>query len=146
MDKQIWLENTYYGRGPGALRGPKPLFDALRKRGIDISFNDVKEWLKSQQVYTIYRQARKNCIYNPIIANYPGEVVQIDIMDLMRFKEYNHGFGYVLFTYDTFSKFIDGAALSDREDSSVVKELHKIILRLPFTITSIYWDKVFIFI
>ena len=44
MDKQVWLKEAYYGKGPGALRGPAALHAQARaEKRYDITLKDCKK-------------------------------------------------------------------------------------------------------
>ena len=79
--------------GVGALRGPQQLFSAvkdIRKRhphsklSHSVTLNVIKNWLKSQPVYTRWKQPRRSASYrrNKIQALYPGHIFEFDLMFL----------------------------------------------------------------
>ena len=141
MEKSVRLATLYYLAGdPGAFRGPKALFESARRHGFkDISFQDCKDFLATQPSYALYRPARKNFPRNRIIATFPGHIVQIDIMDMQKFNEFNP-FSYVLLAYDTYSKLLQGVPLKNRKPPGILHGL-KVFFRGPIGIYSIYWDK-----
>lgn len=135
------LKGIYYGSTPGALRGPKALYEQAKKMKIkNVTLAKCQEFLKSQPVYTRHRPARRNYKRNKIEASVPGDVVQVDIWDLQRFKDYNTK-SYVLLSYDTFSKYLQGVGLTDRKPGTVRHGLESLIDESPFNWRSIYWDK-----
>ena len=140
MAKSVRLHRLYHKAGDvGAFRGPKALFQAIRRNGKnkDISLKDCKEFLATQPTYALYRPARRNFPRNRIRATYPGDVVQIDIMDMQKFK---NKYLYVLLAYDTYSKFLQGVPLNNRKPPGIIRGL-KTFLRGPIGIAAIYWDK-----
>ena len=139
MEKSARLKHLYYKAGdPGAFRGPKALFESARRHGYkDISLRDCKEFLASQPTYTLYRPSRRNFPRNKIRATYPGEIVQIDIMDMQKFK---NKYLYVLLAYDTYSKLLQGVPLMNRKPNGIIDGL-KTFFAGPITFASIYWDK-----
>ena len=142
MAKQVLLESIYYGDSPGALRGPKALFEEAKKQGLaKITLKDCVDYLLGQPTYTLYRPARKNYRRNRIEANLAGEVVQIDIMDMQRFKNDNDDYLYVLLCYDTFSKYLTSFPMKNRKPESVLAGLEALLQQAPFTVVTIYWDK-----
>ena len=140
MEKVRRLRKLYYRPGEvGAFRGPKALFDAARRdvKNKDITLQDCKDFLATQPTYSLYRPARRNFPRNKIRASVPGEVVQIDIMDMQKFK---NKYLYVLLAYDTYSKFLQGVPLMNRKPPGIIKGL-KTFLRGPIGFSAIYWDK-----
>ena len=72
------LEQIYYGKNPGALRGPAALFKEAKAQQVrGVTLKACKQFLKTQPTYTLYRPARRHYPRNHIIANYPGAVVQV---------------------------------------------------------------------
>lgn len=142
MGKGLLLEKIYYGQTSGALRGPQALLERAHKEGgSDISLDDVKAWLKAQAVYTRFRPARRKYPRNRIKAYFPGDVVQIDIMDMQNVVGENDGFKYAFLSYDTYSKYTSGWPMVDRTPSSVLSALENCVSTSPFEISTIYWDK-----
>lgn len=135
------LKKIYYGSTPGALRGPQALYHQAKKQRVkNLTLKKVKEFLASEPVYTRHRPARRNYKRNKIEANIPGDVVQVDIMDMQRFKTNNKHL-YVLLSYDTFSKYLQGVPLLNRKPEAVKNGLESMIESAPFPWMSIYWDK-----
>jgi hypothetical protein len=135
------LKGIYYGGTPGALRGPQALFDQAKKmKTKGVTLEKCKKFLASQPVYTRHRPARVNYKRNTVDANYPGHIVQIDIMDMQRLRDSNQHL-YVFLSYDTFSKFLTGVPLLNRQPVSVQGALEATIEASPFPWEAIYWDK-----
>ena len=142
MDKAILLEGIYYGDSPGALRGPRALYEQAQKQGFSkITQKDCIDYLLTQPVYTLYRPARRHYKRNQIITYFCGEVVQIDIMDMQRYREENDGYLYSLLAYDTYSKFLTSFPIKNRKPDSILAGLEDLVQTLPFAILNIYWDK-----
>ena len=146
MGKQVQLERLYRSliRSPRAgLSGPSALFAQARKTGLkEVSLDDCRRFLRSKPEYTHYRRARRNYPRNRIIANSCGEILQIDIMDMVREIQDNDGIRYALIAYDTYSKYLWTCPLRDRKPDSVLDGLRELKDDLPFRIHNIYWDKV----
>ena len=142
MEKAIQLEAIYYGDSPGALRGPQALFEQAKKQGLaTITRKDCLDYLLTQPTHTLYRRARRNYKRNKIDVHSPGEVVQIDIMDLVRFSQWNNGLRFVLLTYDSYSKYLTATVLESKGIDAVKTGLEKVINESPFEFRNIYWEK-----
>ena len=139
MGKSVRLSRLYYKAGdPGAFRGPQALLESAHRHGYkDITLQDCKDFLATQPTYTLYRPNRKSFPRNKIRATYAGEVVQIDIMDMQKFK---NKYLYVLLAYDTYTKLLQGVPLKNRKPPGIIEGL-KTFFAGPITIWSIYWDK-----
>src|SRR6266481_6913325 len=104
------LEDLYYDpKNIAAFGGFNRLYQAVKnkkKNNKKYSENDVKQWLSSQQTYTLFRHRLRN--------KYPTskyEVAQIDqqwsidLADMQIISRQNKGFRYLLCVVDVFSKF-----------------------------------------
>ena len=142
MGDALRLSRIYYGSSVGALRGPAALYREARAQGLPVTRAQVNKFLSSQPVYSRYRPARRRYPRNPIRANVSGEIVQIDIMDMQKYRDSNDGFAYVLLAYDTYSKFLQGVPLKDRKPPGILAGLRTFTgPSSPLGINSIYWDK-----
>ena len=121
----------------------RALFTQARKAGLkEVTLDDCRGFLASKPEYTHFKRARRNYPRNRIIANSCGEIVQIDIMDMVREIQDNFGFRYALIAYDTYSKYLWTCPLWDRKPESVLAALRQLKEDLPFRLHAIYWDKV----
>ena len=128
MEKAIQLGAIYYGDSPGALRGPQALFEQAKKQGLaTITRKDCLDYLLTQPTHTLYRRARRNYKRNKIDVHSPGEVVLIDIMDLVRFSQWNNGLRFVLLTYDSYSKYLTATVLESKGIDAVKTGPQKVI-------------------
>lgn len=142
LETTLLLEKIYHGKTPGSLRGPKALFDQAKADGFaKVRLKDCINYLRSQPTYTLYKPRRVRFPHNPIVANFCGEIVQIDIMDLNVFKTYNDNYRYVLLSYDTYSKYLVGYPMITKKPEPILAGLVDLQQRLPFPICNIYWDK-----
>ena len=125
------------------IAGPQALFEKAQELGLGhVSLEDCQLFLQSKDEYTIHRPSRRNYPRNRIVANSPGEIVQVDIMDMQRVAEGNDDYRYALVAYDSFSKFLWTRPLANRKPESVLAALQELKAELPFAIGSIFWDKV----
>ena len=135
------LKEIYHGDSLGAFRGPGALYRQAKLQGVvGVSLKACKEFLKGEPIYSLYKPARRNYRRNKILASYPGDVVQIDIMDMQNLKRQN-AFAYVLLSYDTFSKHLMGVPLKTRNVQAVEEGLRVLIDNAPYEFQRIYWDK-----
>ena len=137
------LVSLYTGDYPGAYGSAKNLYKEAQSRGFGITLKQVKKFLARTPAYALHRYARTNIPRNPLVANYVGELVQIDIMDMGKYLAWNDDYRYAVVAYDTYSKFMAITPIK-RKNKTDVKAGLSILLqkKLPFTVTTIYWDKV----
>jgi hypothetical protein len=126
MDKV--LEELYYNpKETSAFGGVERLYKSLRNvRGYEnVNRNDVKNWLTTQESYTLFRDRLKNKY--PTWKYYVHQIDQqwsIDLADMQAIATYNDDYRYLLCVIDVFSKF----AWVEPTKSKVINKLLFIII------------------
>jgi hypothetical protein len=62
-------------------------------------------------------------------------------MDMQKHRAENDGYLYAILSYDTYSKYLTSYALKNRSKEAILKALEDLIGTLPYSISTIYWDK-----
>ena len=74
------LRHQYFSpESPGSFGGVKRLAQAVNT---EVKYNDVEDWLKNQDTYTLFRQIKRKFPRLPILVNTIDEQWQIDLMDM----------------------------------------------------------------
>ena len=121
MDK---LAKMYYDPKQGFIGIPK-LMTKLKDNKIDLSYKDVKEYYDSLPTTQIMRPQRKPRKFNSIIANYNGDIYQMDIMVYNRFK-YNN-YQYILCVIDIYSRYASVRAMTNRKMETIITNFNDIM-------------------
>lgn len=113
---------VYYDPGnPGSFGGVNRLW-----REVGGSKQDVEEWLKMQDTYTLHRPARKKMKRNRIQVAGLDDQWSADLIDVQGLAKYNNNFKYLLTVVDTLSKYAFVVPLKDKTGNSIVKAFTKI--------------------
>ena len=89
-----------------AYGGVKRLLTEGRKAGIsNLDRNDVIEFLRSQNAYTLHKAIRKSFTHNQIVANNIDHQWEADLVDMSRFSRTNKGNTFLLTVVDVLSKY-----------------------------------------
>jgi len=101
------------------------LYDKVKDKDIG-SFNKIKEWYNSNAINQIYKPPRLE--FNRIISatNEVG-TLQIDLMDISRFKRDNHGYKFIFVVIDIHSRFVWAFPSKDKKASSFVTYMKKVL-------------------
>ena len=122
-----YINKIYYDpKHPASFSGVEKLYRAAQKDGRNISRTQIKQWLKSQETYTLHRRARRKFPRNKFISNGIDDVHDADLMDMTGLSKVNDGFKYVLIIIDTFSRFLWTALLKNKTGDEVVQGLEDI--------------------
>ncbi|MDI9312031.1 MAG: DDE-type integrase/transposase/recombinase [Limnohabitans sp.] len=134
------LKRIYYDPSNSAsFSSIDKLFDEAKKQINYVTKKDVKKFLLSQNTYTLHRQKRKNFLKNQVIAEYPNEQFEADLVDMIKFSKNNNGYKYILTCIDVFSKFAFAIPLKDKSGLSLSNAFKKIFKKsIP---QKLYTDK-----
>jgi transposase InsO family protein len=105
MEAELLKKNYMDASLAGSLSGLQSFYRALKSRGVKISKSKVKDWLQSQETYTLHKPARKKYARNKVITQGIDDVWQMDLVDMSRFAKSNSGFKFLITCIDVFSKF-----------------------------------------
>jgi transposase InsO family protein len=99
----------------------------LKEKKIKINRQQVKEWLASQEAYTMHRRMLKKFHRNKGITRGIDDLWQIDLADMQNISKYNDNFRYLVTCIDVFSKFAWVIPIKNKQAKSVL-EAFKIII------------------
>lgn len=112
---------------PSSLGGQQHLHD----KAADIPQQLTKEWLSTQDAYTLHKTARKNFLRRPTIVSGANVQYQADLVDMHKYSAHNSGYNYILTLIDVFTKFGWCVPLKTKQGKEISKELGKILSESP---------------
>jgi transposase InsO family protein len=116
------MEKVYYEvNQPGSYGGIRPLI-----RYIGSSASSVKNWLRSQDAYTLDRPVRKRFPRRKTFSKGTNDVLQGDLADMQNLARYNDNFRYLLTCICVFSKFASAIPVKDKRGTSIAAAFEKI--------------------
>lgn len=124
------LKNIYYDvQNPASYGGILKLSKAS-----GIPQKKVKEWLMSQDVYSLHKPIRLNFPRRKVLSYGIGELVQADLVDVSKFAKQNKNHRYLLTAIDVFSKKGFAIPVKKKNADSVIdgfkklfKQMHPIV-------------------
>lgn len=122
------LENIYYDiENPASYGGVAKL-----SKISGIPFRTVKNWLKSQDTYTLHKPVRHKFIRRKVLAYGIGDLMQCDLVDVSKLSKYNNGVKYLLTAIDVFSKYGYALPLKKKNSDSMLKAFKKLFKESKF--------------
>ena len=112
---------------PHSFTGIQGLLDHARRFNSNISRNDVKEFLKKQESYTLHKITPKKFTRRKILSPKPGVIASCDLADMSLLSRHNRGYKYILVFIDVFSRFVQVVPIK-RKDGITVADALKTIL------------------
>ena len=99
------LEKIYTNvKHPNGLSSPRRLWDAAKKYGITLK--ECRDYLESQDSYTLHKLMPKRFPRRHIIASGPRRILTSDLADLTKLARFNGGVKYLLIVQDVFSRYV----------------------------------------
>ena len=116
--------------------GLDKFYQIVKKNGIDITKKELSQFIKKQFINQVY--TKKSTPPKFIISYSPHTRIQMDIVDMTRYKSQNKGYSYLFFIIDIFTRKVYAYPLKSREKVEVETAFKEYIKETqpPETITS----------
>ena len=120
----------------------KNLYNVAKKFFPFISIKDVKNFLKTQDSYTLHKLAPKKFkFYRKVLAPMPKYFLSLDLIDMQKYSQYNDGVKYLIFLIDIFSRKIFVYPIFNKNKFEILKSLkHFFNLKINQNYIRIYSD------
>lgn len=118
------IHNLFYDTRQG-LQNAKALYEKAQELGIDMSRKDVQSYYDKQLVNQLMKPVRKPSQFNSVVASYPNNIWQMDIIVYDRY-EY-HKYKYILVIIDIYSRYLDARAMTNRNIETIIMKLDSMI-------------------
>ena len=125
---EAYLSELYYNPLKQAnFTNPQKLYDAAKSEGrYNIKLKDIKDWLKSQETYTLNRRSVRPKPQNRVIVEGLDSQWDCDLGDMQSLSKYNGGIKFILLAIDIFSRFVWVQPLKNKTGQVVAKALSDI--------------------
>jgi len=119
------LSKIYYDPShPGSFGG----INALKRIvGNKVSENQLKNWLSTQDTYTLHKPVRHHFKRKRILVSDIDEQWEADLVDLSGLARYNKNFKYLLTVIDTLSKYAWAIPLKTKTGNELVSAFSKLL-------------------
>ena len=114
----------------GGLGGVSKLYQAAKKIIPNITLQDVREYLKTSNPYTLHLLKKRKFKRRRILAPRPKAFFTSDLADMTLLSKHNNDIKYLLVCVDIFSRFAHVVPLTTKTGQNV-SEAMKAILDLP---------------
>ena len=122
-----YLEKIYFDpQQPGAFAGPYKLYQLLKQIGKPTSYHNVKQWLQSQDAFTLLQPVKYRFKRKTIITKGIDDLWDADLADVHNLSEHNKDTHFLLVVIDVFSKYLWVEPLPNKAHDSVVQGFNHI--------------------
>lgn len=118
------VKKLFYEPREGLINSDK-LFKKVKEKGIDVSRKEVNEFYKRQPITQIMHRTTKPKKYNSVVANYPSDIYQLDIIVYDRYKINNYQ--YIMVVIDIYSRYMEARAMTNRRMETIIKNFNDIL-------------------
>ena len=99
LDKK--LKRLFYNLNEtSAYSAPKTLLKQLRSQGSKAKIQTVKKWLSGQPTYYVHKPVIRKFRRRKYDMSHPGDLLQIDLLDVRNIHHHNKPFKYILTCID----------------------------------------------
>ena len=112
-----------------ALLSKEKLKKKLGEKNIVVNNKEFEEYFNQLEVNQLTK-IKKKTTFNSVIANYPGDCFQIDIIVYNKYEI--HKYKYILVIIDVYSRFVQVKPLTSRENPVINKNIISIFENMGF--------------
>lgn len=122
------LKKIYYSpQNPASFQSVDKIYSTLKINHPQVKKQFIKNWLNKQLVYSLHKDARKNFIRNPVIAQKKLENYQADLIDMTQYSRSNGGFKFILTVIDVFSKVAFAIPIKNKSAQTVCQAFQSVL-------------------
>ena len=115
------LEQLYNNpKSPAAYAGEQALYKLAKQSSKKVKLKDVRDWLRKQQTYTLYKPIRKKFLRHETVVAGIDTQWQADLADLSKLLKSNDKHKYLLCIIDVFSKYAWVVPIKDKTGKTLV--------------------------
>lgn len=118
------LEKLFYNPIIGLVNTLK-LYKKAKENNLDLTQKEINEFYNKQPINQILKPFRKAKQFSSIIAYYPRQLYQMDIMVYDRYAY--HNYKYILVVIDVNSRYLDARAMTNREMKTIINNFESIM-------------------
>lgn len=111
---------------PNSFSGPRELW-----KSVGGTLKQAKEWLETQDTYTLHRPARKRFPRNRIQVAGLDDQFEADLIDMQSIAKHNSRYKYILTVIDSLSKYAWAVPIKDKSGDAIVKAFTPILDERP---------------
>ena len=124
-----YLRKIYYDPShPASFEGKKNLYHIVKKENkYPITHIQIQKWLKSQNVYTVNRNVKRNFQRGCVIVSGIDDQWDIDLASFDKEYKDNKGYKHLLVVIDIFSRFVWIEPLLNKSAPNIVNAFKKVL-------------------
>ncbi len=118
------FKKIFYDKKEG-LTNINKLYEKVHEKYPDVSKNELQKFYDKQPINKLLKPVRKPKHFSSYVANYPGHIYQLDIINYTRFKQNNYQ--YIICMIDIYSRYLMAKPMTNREMPTIIKNVTDMI-------------------
>ena len=102
--------------------------------------NKEKE-LRKNEAYSLHGPRRKKFPRRKLIVYYPGQIIQMDLVDMQKISTKNKNFKYILMIIDCFSKKAWAEPLKSKSGGEVAGKIKTVFENMKYPVQTVIFDE-----
>ncbi|XP_060604913.1 uncharacterized protein LOC132757608 [Ruditapes philippinarum] len=125
-----YLKKIYFDpKHPASFSGPQKLYNAVKREGnYNIGMHRIRQFLHNQESYSLHKPVRRRFQRNHVVSAGIDDLWMADLIDMVKFANWNDGYKYTLLVIDTFSKYVWLQPLKSKTGEDVAKAFQQIFI------------------
>lgn len=143
MPKTVPIDDKYIKRAyttagnVGALGGVASFAKARKIKNLQL----LAKSLNQIPAFTKHRPSKTKFLRRPVIVKYPGSLLQLDLIDLIKYRAQNKFFAYILIAIDVFTKYLVAIPVKKKNSQHMLEAIKEVVKQFKFNIRSISHDE-----
>ena len=113
--------------------------EKLQRKLKTVPLSQIKRVMATNQAYQV-NQAPRTTKFNTIIASYPGDIIQADLMDVSQIATKNKGINFLLTFIDVYSRFVQVVPIRNKNQATVKSAMKVLVDSSPFEVNNLTTD------
>ena len=124
IEKEQELRDLYYDLANG-YRSREKLYQKAREKGLKVSRREVKEWLETQDTYTIHKPIVRKHKFQKTYVKELADQIQLDLVDMGKYK--NKGYYWILTGVEVLSRYAFAIPLYRKDTKNMTDAVKKLL-------------------
>ena len=105
---QEYLKKIYYDpKHPASFAGPQKVYKVIKDEGkFNIGMYKIRKFLHNQESYGLHKPVRRRFKRNHVVSAGKDDLWMADLIDMVKYKDWNDGYRFIMLVIDTFSKYV----------------------------------------
>jgi hypothetical protein len=102
---------------------------------------DLIKQLRKNETYSLHKSVRKKFKRRKIVVEYPGQILQMDLVDMIKFSRQNSHYKYVINCIDLFSKKLWSKPIKQKTGKEVTDAIKSMFAEMEYPPQTIIFDE-----